>query len=206
MSGVANKAVPSASNAGANMHLGPLPQKHPSLFPLPVEMSRYLAAHEVVNVSVALVHVVVVDPPTVSRRTSYPISHVMHAPFEDVSHAVRRHSPLLIDCHMRHNTYHPTLPFLFYLYLSQRSPHIPRAVDPSNPPPLELGCALDAALTHTTPWRVPRLVSHCLHSVAVAVPYHQLPMHAPSPRRRGCDVWTTTVLRQGEAQAEIYCV
>eukprot|EP00965_Chrysotila_dentata_P143039 4726772-Pleurochrysis_carterae.AAC.1 len=154
------------------MHPGPLPQKHPPPSPLPVEMSRHSAAHEVVHVSVALVHVVVADPLTVNRRTSLPISHAMHALFENVSHAVRRHGPLLIDRHMRHDMYRLTPQVLSYMYLSQRSPHMPRAIDSSNPPSFELGCALDAALTHTTPWRALYPVSHCLHSIAVAVPYH----------------------------------
>eukprot|EP00965_Chrysotila_dentata_P029185 970804-Pleurochrysis_carterae.AAC.1 len=67
-------------------------------------MSRRLIAHEVVHVSAALVQVVVVDLPVVVRRTSYPISHVMHELFEDVPRAVGRPGPLLMDRHTKYDT------------------------------------------------------------------------------------------------------
>eukprot|EP00965_Chrysotila_dentata_P106154 3506197-Pleurochrysis_carterae.AAC.1 len=57
-------------------------------------MSRHSAAHEVVHVSAALVHVVVADQPTVNHRTSCPISRVMHALFLDALRAVGCH-PLI---------------------------------------------------------------------------------------------------------------
>eukprot|EP00965_Chrysotila_dentata_P087444 2886891-Pleurochrysis_carterae.AAC.1 len=63
------------------MHPRPLPQGYPPQIPPPVEMSRHSAAHEVVHVSAVLVHVVVADPPTISRRTFCLVSRVMHALF-----------------------------------------------------------------------------------------------------------------------------
>eukprot|EP00965_Chrysotila_dentata_P160886 5312652-Pleurochrysis_carterae.AAC.1 len=81
-------------------------------------MSRRLIAHEVVHVSAALVRVVVADRPVVVRRISYPISHVMHALFEDVPRDVGRPDPLLIDRHTKYDTVHLIPQLLTYPYPS----------------------------------------------------------------------------------------
>eukprot|EP00965_Chrysotila_dentata_P087714 2896180-Pleurochrysis_carterae.AAC.1 len=60
-----------------------------------------------------------------------------------------------MDRHTRYDVIHLMHPFLSYLYPFQRLPQISRTTDPSNPPPLELSCALDVVSTHTTPLRVP---------------------------------------------------
>eukprot|EP00965_Chrysotila_dentata_P002954 95695-Pleurochrysis_carterae.AAC.1 len=77
----------------------------------------------------------------------------MHALVLDAPRAVGRHS--LMDRHTRYDLVHLMHPFLSYLYLFQRHPQMSRTTDPSNPPLLELGCALDVVSTHMPPSRVP---------------------------------------------------
>eukprot|EP00965_Chrysotila_dentata_P091348 3015820-Pleurochrysis_carterae.AAC.1 len=76
-----------------------------------------------------------------------------------------------MDRHTRYEVVHPIHPFLTYLYLLQRLSQMSSMTDSSNPPPLELGCALDVVSTHMTPLRALCSVSHYPHSTIVAVPY-----------------------------------
>eukprot|EP00965_Chrysotila_dentata_P254998 6212065-Pleurochrysis_carterae.AAC.5 len=101
------------------MHPEPPPQKYPPpVLPL-AGRNRRSAADGVVHVSAALVYVVVVDLPMVSRRTSYPIYHVVHAPFGGIPCAAPHRSPLPMDRRRRNYIYLPTPPIISYLYLSQ---------------------------------------------------------------------------------------
>eukprot|EP00965_Chrysotila_dentata_P147400 4865697-Pleurochrysis_carterae.AAC.1 len=77
----------------------------------------------------------------------------MHALFQGAPRAAGRHSPM--GRHTRYEVVHLMHPFLSYLYLSQRLPQMSRTADPRNPPPLELGCALDVVSMHMTRLRVP---------------------------------------------------